>query len=121
MDSDDVPRCRMTSNDLKRPQMTSNNLDKPNTDTECTLKRTFKKRNKTIQKAESVHEKIEFNDEYLDEFLHNNNFYMELAMQIVSNDKTVRSNTLEETKEFNSQHLTTPAKKGTISFYDACY
>ena len=98
--------------DVEWPQMTSNNLDKPNTDTECTAKRTFNKRKKTKPKAESVHEKLEFNDEYLDEILHNNNFYMELAMQIVSNDKTVRSNTLRKLKEINSQPLTTPAKKG---------
>ena len=32
-------------------------------------------------------------------------------MQIISNDKTVRSDTIQELKEFNSQSLTTPAKK----------
>ena len=37
---------------------------------------------------------------------------MELAMQIVSNDKTVRSDTIQDLKEFNSQSLTTQAKKG---------
>ena len=37
---------------------------------------------------------------------------MELAMQIISNDKTVRSDTIQEIKEFNSQSLTTQAKKG---------
>ena len=36
---------------------------------------------------------------------------MEGAMQIISNDKTVRNDTIEDLKEFNSQSLTTPAKK----------
>ena len=33
-------------------------------------------------------------------------------MQIFSNDKTVRNDTIEDLKEFNSQSLTTQAKKG---------
>ena len=37
---------------------------------------------------------------------------MELAMQINSSDKTVRDNTIEVLKEFNSQTLSTRAKKG---------
>ena len=37
---------------------------------------------------------------------------MELAMQIISTDKTVRNDTIEDLKEFNSQSLTTQAKKG---------
>ena len=38
---------------------------------------------------------------------------MELAMQIISNDKTVRKDTIQDLKEFNSQSLTTPqGKKG---------
>ena len=32
-------------------------------------------------------------------------------MQIISTDKTVRSNTIEDLKEFNLQSLTTQAKK----------
>ena len=36
---------------------------------------------------------------------------MELAMQIISNDKTVRNDTIQDLKEFNSQSLTTQAKK----------
>ena len=36
---------------------------------------------------------------------------MELAMQIISNDKTVRNDTVQDLKEFNSQSLSTPAKK----------
>ena len=33
-------------------------------------------------------------------------------MQIISNDKTVRNDTIQDLKEFNSQTLTTQAKKG---------
>ena len=37
---------------------------------------------------------------------------MELAMQDVSNDKTVRNDTVQDLKEINSQSLATQAKKG---------
>ena len=37
---------------------------------------------------------------------------MELAMQISSSDKTVRKDTIEDLKEFNSQSLSTRARKG---------
>ena len=37
---------------------------------------------------------------------------MELAMQIISNDKTVRNDTVQDLEEFNSQSLATQAKKG---------
>ena len=33
-------------------------------------------------------------------------------MQIISNDKTVRKDTVQDLKEFNAQSLTTQAKKG---------
>ena len=33
-------------------------------------------------------------------------------MQIISNDKTVRNDTIKDIKEFNQQSLTTQAKKG---------
>ena len=33
-------------------------------------------------------------------------------MQIISNDKTVRNDTIQDLKKFNSQSLTTQAKKG---------
>ena len=43
-------------------------------------------------------------------------------MQIISADKTVRSDTIEDLKEFNSQSATTQAKKNrAISFCDTCY
>ena len=37
---------------------------------------------------------------------------MELAMQIMSYDKTVRNDTIQDLKEFNSQSLSTQNKKG---------
>ena len=37
---------------------------------------------------------------------------MELAMQIISEDKTVRKDTVQDLQEFNSQSLSTQAKKG---------
>ena len=37
---------------------------------------------------------------------------MELAMQFVSNDKTVRNDTVQDLKELISQSLATQAKKG---------
>ena len=36
---------------------------------------------------------------------------MELAMQIISNDKSVRDDTIQDLKELHSQSLTTQAKK----------
>ena len=35
-----------------------------------------------------------------------------MAMQIFSNDKTVRNDTIQDLKEFNSQSLSSQAKKG---------
>ena len=37
---------------------------------------------------------------------------MALAMQIISNDKTGRSDTVQDIKDFESQSLSTQAKKG---------
>ena len=37
---------------------------------------------------------------------------MELAMQYISNDKTTRNDTVQDLEEFNSQSLSTQAKKG---------
>ena len=36
---------------------------------------------------------------------------MELAMEIISTDKTVRNDTIQDLKEFNSQSLSSQAKK----------
>ena len=47
---------------------------------------------------------------------------MDLALQKIANDKTVRNDTLQVLKEFKKQSLATQAKKRwTNSFYDACY
>ena len=47
---------------------------------------------------------------------------MDLAMQIISNDLTVRSDTQQDLKVFISQSRATQVKKRrTIGFYDACY
>ena len=37
---------------------------------------------------------------------------MDLAMQLISSDKTVRNDTVQDIKDFNNQSLTTQAKKG---------
>ena len=37
---------------------------------------------------------------------------MDSAIQIITNDKTVRSDTMLDLKEFNNQSLATQAKKG---------
>ena len=37
---------------------------------------------------------------------------MDLSIQIIANDKTVRSDTVQDLKEFNSQSLATQASKG---------
>ena len=37
---------------------------------------------------------------------------MDLAMQTISNDKTVRNHTIQDLKDFNQQSLTTQVKKG---------
>ena len=37
---------------------------------------------------------------------------MELAMQLISSDQTVRNETKQDSKDFNQQSLSTQAKKG---------
>ena len=74
-----------------------------------TKSKSNKKRN---LKAGSTHENIEINDQYLDEILDNNDIQMDLAMQIISTDKIVRSDPKQDLKEFNNQSLATQAKKG---------
>ena len=63
-----------------------------------------------------MHENFENIDEYLDGICQINNSEMELAMQIISNDKTLRSDAIQDLKEFNPQSLTTQAKKGKQLF-----
>ena len=83
----------MTSNGLKRPQMTS----KESSPIIETVKR---KKNKLKGGANT-----ESNNDQLDEILHINNLYRGLAMQIISIDRSLRSNTIQDSKEFYSQSL----------------
>ena len=53
--------------------MTSSDLAKPDKNTESTVKRTSKKRNKNILKAGNLHENFSIKDEILKEILHNIN------------------------------------------------
>ena len=46
---------------------------------------------------------------------------MELTKQIISNDQTVRSDTVQDLKEINPQSLENKPKRRKNSFYDACY
>ena len=59
--------------DHKKPQMTSNDFGNPDTKTESKVKLASNKRNKIILKSGSVYQNIKFNDEYLNEILHNTN------------------------------------------------
>ena len=59
-----------------------------------------------------MQENIEVYDQTLDEIVDNNDIKMELALQKISTDKTVRSETVRHLKDFNLQSLTTRAKKG---------
>ena len=44
--------------------------------------------------------------------MHNNNLYFDSAVKIIAIDKTVRSDTVQDLREFNNQSLATHAKKG---------
>ena len=68
--------------------MASNDLAKHDRITESIIKCTSNKKNKLKGCAST-----EIIDQYLHEILHINNLQMDLAMQTISNDKTVRSNT----------------------------
>ena len=59
-----------------------------------------------------MHENFEFSDPFLYEILNYNDKKMDLAMQIISNDKTVRNDTIQDLKEFTSQPSSSQAKKG---------
>ena len=86
--------------------MTSNDVLKPETKTKSN------RRDNNNLKSGSIHANIDINNQDLDEILNNNNLEMVLAMQIISNDKTVRSDTVQDLREFNSQTLSTKAKTG---------
>ena len=66
---------------------------------------------KLFQKSVNVDENIEIIDKCLDEVLKNDNFKMELEMQIISNDQTERSDTVKYSKTFNSQFYQHKLKK----------
>ena len=57
---------------------------------------------------------IEMNDQCLDEILDNIDIYIytDVAMQIISTDKFIRSQTVQDLKDLNFQSLATQAKKG---------
>ena len=59
-----------------------------------------------------MHENVEINDQYSDEILNNIDIKLDLAMQTTANDKTVRSDTVHDLKNFNNQSLATQVKKG---------
>ena len=88
--------------DLKRPQMTSNDLKRPQSTSKQNFKSSENKKKNNV-KAGSVHDNVEINEHYLDEILQKNNPQMELVMQIIPNDKTLRKDTIQELKDFNSQ------------------
>ena len=92
--------------DVKRPQMTLNDLKTTQTNTK------INEINKNVLKAGSMQENIEINEHYSDEILDINDIYMGLTMQIISTDRTVRIDTIEDIKEFTFQFLTTQSKKG---------
>ena len=98
-DSDSQP-----NSDVKRPKRTSNYPTETNTKSN--------RKNKDIVKPGSMQENNEFNEHFLDAILDNNDIRMDLAMQQISTDKTVRSETVQVLKDFNCQSLTTQAKKG---------
>ena len=89
-----------------RLQMISNDPKTSQTNTKSNRKI------KNISKAVSIHENVEINDQYSDEILDNIDIQMDLAMQIICTDKTVRNENIQDLKEFNSQSLSTQAKKG---------
>ena len=83
--------------DLKRPQLTSIDLKISQSISESSSE---VKHNKSKNKLKNG-SNVEINDHFLDEILHNNNFYLKLEMQIISNDKTVKNNTIQDSKELN--------------------
>ena len=94
--------------DVKRPQMTSNDLKRPQSISESHYEvKPVKSKNKLKGGSSNG-----INEHYLDKIIHNNISQIKLAMQINSNDKTVRNDTIEDLREINSQSLSTQAKKG---------
>ena len=85
----------MTSNDLKPTSKESSPEVKPS----------------KIKKNMKGGANTEINEKFSVEIVHNNYLYMDLAIRIIANDKTVRSDTVQVLKEYNNQSLATQAKK----------
>ena len=81
----------MTSDDLKTTQ----------------TKTKSNRKNKNILKAGYIQKNFEINHHYLEEILDKNDIQMDLAMQIISTDKTVNNDTMQDLKSFNLQSLIT--------------
>ena len=71
--------------DVERLQMTSNDVVKPETNMKSN------RGNKNIVKTGSIQGNIEINEHNLGEILNIDDIKMDLAMQIISTDKTVRN------------------------------
>ena len=73
------------SNNEHEPKVNPNEHKRARKDlTNPETNRKSNKRSKNILKGGSVQKNIEIDDKYLDEILQNNNFQIELAMQIIS-------------------------------------
>ena len=82
--------------------MTSKDLNWPQKDSSPIIEAIKPKKNKFKGGVKS-----EFNDEYFVEIHHNNALLIDLATQVIYNDQIVRINTVQDSKEFNSQSLAT--------------
>ena len=98
---DDV---KVTSNDLKR---TSNDLKTTSNNDPVKPKKNNLKGGGNI----------EINEIFLDEIIHINFLQMDLAVEFISNDKTLRNAIMADLKEFNNQSLASQAKKGEQLVY----
>ena len=58
-----------------------------------------------------MQEDSEINDKYLHEISDKKDIQMDIAMHIISNDRTARNDTIQGLKEFNQQSPTTQVKK----------
>ena len=101
---DSHKRRKKTSNrehDLEWTQMTSKDLSQPQSNPLHILKQlNFFKKNKL-----KVGGKTEINDNYLDEILQNKKLWMELVMQVFSNDILLRSDTAQDLLKNSTQNL----------------
>ena len=89
-------------------KVTSNELKLSSNDLKTTSNEPVKKKKNKLKGGAN----IENNTKCIDEFIHNKYLQMELAMEIISNDKTVKNDTVHVLKEFDNQSSATQAKKG---------